>query len=445
MSFPFNKQAVIDTVLSYTRPADLTYPDPNETATKYTLTTRDFMFDPREEYPSDRFANALRDGILYRPEIVKAMKEVVFSPANERFGVLVRGPHGVGKSHSLVNLVHTLRSDGHIVTFVPDCERWDTARYLLQAICRSLGTTMEKLGFTVVLPEPDVAKIFVEIMVEALKRLNENKHTEVRWILVVDQLNKIFGRPGYEGCKDIGVLPLPFKLMKTLNTSKYVQVVVSASANNSTSYRDNQRGFRTYDHPLFMSADEINVWKPAYEGRDEEWWRGCLDATGRCPLQVAEFLNWPSRKEYESDAAGRVYVQTINLLEESSEHVRSDIKNHAVYCLLSVSVTSYGSIFDKKYSVLAGDLIKPTFPAVLIAYRNLFWDDLMEYVEKHEYELLATCANPNVTNDVRGRLFELIVISRFRKESVAYRHWLSDHLSVHRRTSLATSALQGDK
>jgi hypothetical protein len=42
----------------------------------------------------------------------------------------------------------------------------------------------------------------------------------------------------------------------------------------------------------------------------------------------------------------------------------------------------------------------------------------MEFVEKHESTLLGTCANPNVTNDVRERLFELIVISRFRKESV---------------------------
>ena len=32
--------------------------------------------------------------------------------------------------------------------------------------------------------------------------------------------------------------------------------------------------------------------------------------------------------------------------------------------------------------------------------------------------LLEVCANVNVTNDVRGRLFELIVIVRFRKNSV---------------------------
>jgi hypothetical protein len=136
-----------------------------------------------------------------------------------------------------------------------------------------------------------------------------------------------------------------------------------------------------------------------------------------------------SRKEYESAAAGSVYVQTLKLLEESSNRVGNDIKKHAVYCLLSISVTSLGPIvFDKNYSVLSGDLVQPTFPAVLIGYRNLFWDDLMEYVENNESELLATCANPSVTNDVRGRLFELIVISRFRKESVVSNQAATDVL-----------------
>jgi hypothetical protein len=38
-------------------------------------------------------------------------------------GVIVKGPHGVGKSHSLVNLVLTLQASGRcLVTLVPDCE-----------------------------------------------------------------------------------------------------------------------------------------------------------------------------------------------------------------------------------------------------------------------------------------------------------------------------------
>jgi hypothetical protein len=45
----------------------------------------------------------------------------------------------------------------------------------------------------------------------------------------------------------------------------------------------------------------------------------------------------------------------------------------------------------------------------------------MVYVEEHEAELLRVCANPLATNDIRGRLFELVVISRFRKEKVVSR------------------------
>lgn len=419
MSLPFTTQAINNAVFSYTRPADLTYPDPNETA-MYKLTSRDFEFDPEEDYRAARFAETLKVGVLYRPEIVKALQNVVFSPENEKFGVVVRGPHGVGKSHSLVNFVHTLRGDGHIVTFIPDCERWHTTHDFVEAICRSLGTTMEQLGFTAVEFSQVQVKLFVRTVAGALKRFNnENKQADVRWILVVDQLNRIFGRKIHENLKDIGVLPIPFSLMKTLNTFPHVHVVVSASANNSTSYRENHEGFREYDHPLFMNEDEVTVWKPEFEGRDKRGWRDIMDATGGCPFQIYEFLRFPSRKEYESDAVGSIYVQTIKLLKESDQRECYDITTHALYCLLAIPVSSpVSAIYDKKYSVLSGGFVQPTFPAVLVAYRKVFWEELMDYVEKNEAQLLSTCANPHVTNDVRGRLFELVVISRFRKESV---------------------------
>jgi hypothetical protein len=55
---------------------------------------------------------------------------------------------------------------------------------------------------------------------------------------------------------------------------------------------------------------------------------------------------------------------------------------------------------------------KPLFPLVLEGYRILFWKEIMAFVHKHEQVLLDICANPDLTNDARGQIFEFIVINR---------------------------------
>jgi hypothetical protein len=59
-----------------------------------------------------------------------------------------------------------------------------------------------------------------------------------------------------------------------------------------------------------------------------------------------------------------------------------------------------------------------TFPAVLIAYRLMFWTELMEKVKEEEAVLLKVCSMDEVTNDVRGRLFELIVIVKCQAQTI---------------------------
>lgn len=93
---------------------------------------------------------------------------------------------------------------------------------------------------------------------------------------------------------------------------------------------------------------------------------------------------------------------------------------HIQYCLLHVKVPEdiRSNSFDKTHSTQSDDnLLVPISPAVLVAYRTLFWDALLDYVTNNEVDLLQTCANPMVTNDVRGRPFELIVITRCQKRS----------------------------
>ena len=61
---------------------------------------------------------------------------------------------------------------------------------------------------------------------------------------------------------------------------------------------------------------------------------------------------------------------------------------------------------------------KALFPAVLAAYRQHLWDDLMKYVEEKEVHLLEVCRSHDTTNDTRGRLFEAIVIRRCQSHGV---------------------------
>jgi len=119
------------------------------------------------------------------------------------------------------------------------------------------------------------------------------------------------------------------------------------------------------------------------------------------------------------------------LLVENAQNelATRSIKNAALHCLLALPIQrSVITTFDRKYSVLGEGRIRPVFPLVLVAYRNIFWDEMLDYIEKNEGSILEVCGNPNTTNDVRERLFELIVIVRFRKASVLTQNPVSDVL-----------------
>jgi hypothetical protein len=100
--------------------------------------------------------------------------------------------------------------------------------------------------------------------------------------------------------------------------------------------------------------------------------------------------------------------------------------------LLSLPIQeSVVTTYDRKYSVLREGHIEPLYPLVLVAYRYIFWDEMLDYIKKNEASILEVCGNPSTTNDVRGRLFELIVIVRFRKDLVLTRTPDSDVLPAY--------------
>lgn len=168
-----------------------------------------------------------------------------------------------------------------------------------------------------------------------------------------------------------------------------------------------------------MSREEVKQWKPKACGNfSEEEWTTIEDVTGFCPLQVSEYLNSDPNCSVE-DSIEAVRTEIGKLWRETKEvEDENDIAANAISCLLSIPVNVGGRMYDKKYSVVSDGFLRPLFPAVLHAYRSFFWERLMDYVDKQESYLLAICASPSVTNDTRGRLFELIVISSFQKKNV---------------------------
>ena len=88
-------------------------------------------FSPTDSYWIEnvqqvRFDDCESRGILYRPKIVEEMMKVVEDAFKKerRTGIMIKGPHGIGKSHSLVNLVRNLQYNSsckYLVTFIPDC------------------------------------------------------------------------------------------------------------------------------------------------------------------------------------------------------------------------------------------------------------------------------------------------------------------------------------
>jgi len=101
-------------------------------------------FDEKDRYWIDdtwgvRFEDSLTSGILYHPEIVSELVTEVESALTAKVGrgIMIKGPHGIGKSHSIVNLIRKLLygSEGkYFVTFIPDCSRWEDVGDLYNAI-----------------------------------------------------------------------------------------------------------------------------------------------------------------------------------------------------------------------------------------------------------------------------------------------------------------------
>ena len=110
-------------------------------------------------------------------------------------GIMIKGPDGIGKSHSLVNLVRNLQYNSsckYLVTFIPDCQEWNDVNELYTAICRSFGTSLPALKWKICSNDIENSRdlqTFVNAIDLILQDMNK------KWVLVFDQINRLFAPP----------------------------------------------------------------------------------------------------------------------------------------------------------------------------------------------------------------------------------------------------------
>lgn len=293
-----------------------------------------------------------------------------------RVGVVVKGPTGIGKSHSLVNLVRKLLYDSngkYLVTFIQDCEKFEDVYDLFDTICLSFGTSLEEIEFQI--PALDHYQCF-HIFINAIDSFLEKSNKQ--WVFIFDQINRLFARPEIQRTKRLSYLPFPFYTITAVLKRGRITSIVSASANNEIDYDDKYRGFEEYYHCLVMSEDEVKIASDIDTSNEQQnHLEMVIKVTGGVPLQVENLVTAAAFdvEKYTRDELERIYLSLNKLMKKSSRYQIESIASAAVACVLS-SPTQTSFCFDRRHTVFreASDCYDPLYPLVLVAYRNYFRD-----------------------------------------------------------------------
>jgi hypothetical protein len=374
---------------------------------------------------TERFEGSLNRGILYRPEIVHELVTEVESVFNERlaYGVMVLGPEGIGKSHSLINLVRKLRYDSngkYLVTFIPDCEKFEDIHDLYEYICYSFDTCTEELQFQT--PSPSPHSYYFESFVEDIDKflLKNNK----QWVLIFNNINQVFARPRFQAAKDLGYLEFPFTAITSVKKTGRITSVVSASADNKRFYMRREDGFKKYEHCLTMNRDEISVaFKVGKNDEQTKQLKMIMKVTNGVPLQAEKLVKLGFDVEaYGNQGLELIRESLIKLRQETESKWFQRITKSVVACVLAWP-TDETVFCDQKNTVyLQGTARRyaPVYPLILDAYRDFFWSDIMKRVNL--IELINACKGTVEPND---RLCEGIMINRCINNTVGGRPTLT--------------------
>ena len=373
----------------------------------------------QDDVRSDHFGNTLETGILYRPQIVAELHQMVEGALSRKVqqGIMVKGPGGIGKSYSLVNLVRKLiygSNSKYLVTFIPDCFQWGSVVDLMRAICASCGIAVEpirqQLKGNSVLDSILLDDLITSVDAILLK-------LGKKWVFVFDQINKLFVKAENMHAKDAAGLVFPFNYIQLVMKPRRITSVISASVNNEMAYKETHEGFLEYFHnpamtesELLLLNDDINVSNVST----------VVAETWGVPLFTATFVE----KKMDADA---YEAEVIGSVRHSLQKLKDETRYWDAIVLSTVSSLLYLGTdedrYDKKF-LLPERLqslrrrYRPLVRQVFAAYRSFMWSELMTYVAAKERTLLALCKDPATTNKVRGCHFETMVIRRCSSSNV---------------------------
>lgn len=361
------------------------------------------------------FIPSYRDGILYRPEIVNeicATVEANLGPTEFRgHGLMIQGPPGIGKSHSLVNVVRKLQSTGnYLVTFLPDCEQWNTPRELVNSICASFGTSYNLLGSPYCQKDsynnPGELTKFIEDVDAVLKK--EKK----QWVFVFDQINSLFTR--YGGDNSICALIYPFYNMDSVIAARRITTIISISLNNEFSFKN--RGFREYTHRVDMTNEELQILHPGMHND-----KNVLHCTGNVPLYLQKFFA-ASLPDYKDEVYRNVHLCYHQRRYETKSPRDEWQWQHFVetMCpiLLRIKFDTWQYHVDKIFFFERYDSnhvrgwYYPLSPMIEDAAREFFRMDIMKYIEENNNKVHMAFNESHSIDETRERVFEGLVIHR---------------------------------
>ena len=366
-----------------------------------------------------RFLSTMETGILYRPQIVADLHQMVEGALRRKVkqGIMVKGPGGIGKSHLLVNLVRKLNygsNSKYLVTFIPDCFQWGSVIHLLRAICASCGIAVE----------PILQQIKGNSVLDGL--LLDDLITSVdaillklgkKWVFVFDQINKLFVKAENIHAKDATGLVFPFNYIHGVMKPSRITSVISASANNEMAYKETHEGFLEYFHNPAMIESELLLLNDDINTSNVST---VVAETRGVPLFAATFIEKEMDADaYEAEVIGSVRHSLQKLKDETSYW--DAIVASAISSLLFLDTDE--DRYDKKF-LLPEQLqslrfrYKPLVPQVFQAYRSFVWSELMAHVAAQERALLSVCKDTGTTNRVRGCHFETMVIRRCSSSNV---------------------------
>ncbi len=353
--------------------------------------------------------------VLYRPKIVngiiKDVKRMLMSITIE--GMMIKGPQGVGKSYTLVNLARCLlASQKYLVTIIPNCEHWGNMDYLFRCILHSVGVDASSLMYS-----SENAAAMMQLIRDIDKILEERGR---QWVFIFDRINGLFARPEFRATLCVGTLPYPFRLINEIMEPGRIISIISASANNDVSHRENHGGFRDFVHPNHFEKREMEMLYT--DKKVSSWSMPELEyATGRVPWYLNRWVAGVNA-QYASEVRSEINSALHKLKREKKDEWEFFTTSSLQY-LLQTRISDVPSYYDRKYLLLKPELgsyaFIPLFPLVEEAYRKFFWDELLKYIGEHEAKLLQICAHEKTTDDVRGYLFGQMVILRLSQSGLS--------------------------